>query len=256
MRLFCRHFGQGKPVVILHGLFGISDNWVSFGRLLGEHFTVYIPDLRNHGQSPHSGVFDFPSLENDLAELMEDYSLPEIFLVGHSLGGKTAMYFALHHPELVKKLVIVDISLRKSPPDREHQQLLNAMMAVDFSAAKSRSDIDRQLGVVVKSVKLRQFLLKNVYWRDRNTMDWRLNLKAINENLLAVFEGVSGRGVYPGPVLFIRGGFSDYIHDSDLPELKLKFPGAELETIASASHWVHADAPGEFYGLVKNFLDR
>ena len=256
MKLFFRKFGSGQPVVILHGLFGLSDNWVTFARQLGEHYAVYVPDLRNHGQSPHSTVFDFSSLENDITELVEEIGSDRIFLIGHSLGGKTAMFFALHHPEIVRKLVIVDISLRKSPPDSEHQLLLNAMMDVDFSEANSRSDVEKQLQQTVKSQKLRQFLMKNVYWRDRHSLDWRLNLRAINENLMSVFEGVDVSGSYPGPALFIRGGSSEYVRDSDLDDLKMKFPGSELETIANASHWVHADAPGEFYSLVKNFLDR
>ena len=255
MKLFFRHFGTGQPVIVLHGLFGLSDNLVTFGRQLAEHYSIYIPDLRNHGQSPHSKVFDFPSLEDDLNEMIEDNGLNNIFLIGHSLGGKTAMFFTLHHPGIVKKLVVVDISLRKSPPNREHQQLLNAMMAVDFSTTKSRSDVEKQLQTQIKSSKLRQFLLKNVYWRDRHSLDWRLNLQAINENLLSVFEGVNVSGIFPGPTLFIRGGLSDYILENDIGELKSKFPGAEVKTIANASHWVHADAPGEFYGLVKNFLD-
>jgi pimeloyl-ACP methyl ester carboxylesterase len=256
MKLFFRRFGAGKPVIILHGLFGLSDNWVTFAKQLGEHCEVFIPDLRNHGLSPHSKVFDFPSMEDDVIEMLEDNHLEDVFLIGHSLGGKTAMFLSLHHPEIVKKLVVVDISLRKSPPDREHQQLLNAMMAVDFSLAKSRSDVERQLAGSIKSPKLRQFLLKNVYWRDRHSLDWRLNLHSINDNLLTIFEGVDVPGSYPGPTLFIRGGKSDYILDSDINDLKMKFPGAEMKAIANASHWVHADAPGEFYSLVKDFLDR
>ena len=255
MKLFCRQFGTGKPVVILHGLFGLSDNWVTFGRILGEHYAVYIPDLRNHGQSPHSSTFDFPSLEDDLMRLIEEFDLENIFLIGHSLGGKIAMYFSLHHPGLVRKLVVVDISLRKSPPDKEHQQLLDAMISVDFTMAKSRSDVDVQLKSTVKSEKLRQFLLKNVYWRDRYSLDWRLNLAAINQNLLSVFEGVEGEGIFSGPTLFVRGGLSDYIADADLPSLQMKFPGAEVKTIVNASHWVHADAPGEFLEVVRHFLD-
>ena len=255
MKLFCRQYGAGRPVIILHGLFGLSDNWVTFGRQLSDHYRVLIPDLRNHGQSPHSSVFDFPSLEDDITEMVEEYGLTDIYLLGHSLGGKTAMFFTLHNPGLVSKLVVVDISLRKSPPNRQHQQLLNAMMDVDFSMAASRSDVDRQLQSEVSSMKLRQFLLKNVYWRDRDHLDWRLNLKTINDNLLSVFEGVDVAGIYNGPALFIRGGFSDYVLDSDIPELKMKFPGAVVKTIANASHWVHADAPGEFFEMVTEFLD-
>ena len=255
MRLFYRDFGTGKPVIILHGLFGISDNWVTFGRQLSEQYRVLIPDLRNHGSSPHSSSFDFPSLVVDLHDFIEEHDLDKIILIGHSLGGKISMYFSLQYPELVSKLVVVDISLRKSPPDRNHQHLLRAMMSVDFTMAKSRSDVDRQLAENVKSLKLRQFLLKNVYWRNKHTLDWRLNLKAINDNLLSVFEGVNQHGTYTGPALFIKGALSDYILDSDIPALTEKFPGAEVKSIANAAHWVHADAPGEFYQVVSGFLN-
>ena len=256
MRLFCRKFGNGQPVIILHGLFGMSDNWVNFGRQLSEEYSVYIPDMRNHGQSPHSRIFNFPALEEDLRELLEEHGLSNIYLIGHSLGGKTAMMFALHYPSLVKKLIIVDISLRKTPPGQEQQKLLNAMLSIDFNGVTSRSGVEEQLQVQVKSSKLRQFLLKNVYWRDRRNLGWRLNLTSINENMLSIFEDVNVPGIYPGPTLFIRGGLSDYILDSDLPQLEMKFPGAEVHTIAKASHWVHADAPGEFFELVKQFLNR
>jgi pimeloyl-ACP methyl ester carboxylesterase len=255
MKLFYRQFGAGKPLVILHGLFGISDNWVSLGRQLAEHYSVYLPDLRNHGQSPHSAVFDFPALEGDLLEFTEENGLDEIYLLGHSLGGKTAMFFALHNPGIVKKLIVADISLRPSPPNREHQMLINAMLAVDFTRAASRSDVERQLEPMVASRKLRQFLLKNVYWRDKTSLDWRLNLKSINENLLSVFEGVQASGTFNGPALFIRGGNSEYVRDEDIGEIKMRFPGAEVKTIANASHWVHADAPGEFFELVAGFLN-
>jgi esterase len=256
MKLFWRHYGEGPPLVILHGLFGLSDNWVSFGRLFGERYSVYIPDLRNHGQSPHSTIFDFPALEQDLDELAEETGPDPILLMGHSLGGKVAMFYALHQPGRVRKLVVVDISLRRSPPNREHQQLLNAMMAVDFTTARSRSDVDRQLEPLVPDGKLRQFLLKSVYWRDRHTLDWRLNLRTINENLLSIFEGVDTAGWYGGPTLFVRGGESGYVRDEDIPGLLEKFPAGEIKTIAGASHWVHADAPALFYATVSGFLDR
>ncbi|MCX6287621.1 MAG: alpha/beta fold hydrolase [Bacteroidetes bacterium] len=256
MKLFCRQFGSGPPMVILHGLFGISDNWVSVARTLGEQYTVYVPDLRNHGQSPHSPVFDFAVLENDLLELTEEYSLENIVLMGHSLGGKTAMYFALHHPKAITKLIIVDISLRKARINMEHQMLIDAMLRVDFSRVVSRSDVEHQLKATVHSRRLRQFLLKNVYWRNDTMLDWRLNLPAINDNLLNIFEGVGVSGQYTGPALFIRGGRSDYIRDEDLGDLKNKFPGAVVKTIPEAGHWVHADAPGEFLEAVRAFLDQ
>ena len=166
------------------------------------------------------------------------------------------MFFAIHHPEIVNKLVVVDISPRKSLSADSHQMLLNAMLSVDLSSVQSRSEADKKLSPMVHSEKLRQFLLKNLYWRDRNTLDWRLNLRSINENLPSIFEAVIDPGPFTGPALFIRGGSSDYIPDSDLSEIQRKFPGASVKTIENASHWVHADAPGEFYLLVKDFLDR
>jgi pimeloyl-ACP methyl ester carboxylesterase len=256
MKLFCRQFGSGSPMVILHGLFGISDNWVSIARELGDQYRVYVPDLRNHGQSKHSPVFDFPSLEDDLLEMTEDLNLSGFILLGHSLGGKVAMYFTLHHPELIRKLIVVDISLRKATVNKEHQMLIDAMLKVDFSNSPARSDVDRQLASTIHSQRLRQFLLKNVYWRDKQTLDWRLNLPAINKNLLNVFEGVQVSGTFKGPALFVRGGKSDYILEEDIEELLKKFPGALVKTIPEAGHWVHADAPGEFLGILRGFLDQ
>jgi esterase len=254
MKLSFHVYGKGPPLVILHGLFGLSDNWVTIGRKLGEHFRVYIPDLRNHGHSPHSPVFDFPALEDDLLEFIETHELEKPVLMGHSLGGKTAMHFALHMPGMVGKLIVIDISLRKYPHNEEHQALINAMLDTDLSEAGTRGDVDRQLMRTIESARLRQFVLKNIYWMERGKMGWRLNIKAINENLHAIFEGVNVPGEYIGPSLFIRGGRSMYVSDEDLIVIKKKFPGAVVKTIADATHWVHADAPGEFYRIVSEFL--
>jgi len=254
VKLFFHSFGEGPPLVILHGLFGISDNWVTIGRKLSENFRVFIPDLRNHGHSPHSPVFDFPALEDDLLEFIETHELENPVLMGHSLGGKTAMHFALHQPQMVSRLIIVDISLRKYPHNAEHQALINAMLDADLSSAHSRSDVEKQLARTIESVALRQFVLKNIYWREKGKLGWRLNIKAINENLHAIFEGVTVSGEYAGPSLFIRGGRSKYVSDDDIAVIKTKFPGAVVKTIAHATHWVHADAPGEFYGIIRDFL--
>ena len=254
MKLFFRRFGQGKPVVILHGLFGIADNWVTIGKRLSKEFEVFIPDLRNHGQSPHSKVFDFPSLVQDLIEFTEENNLKDIMLIGHSLGGITAMQFTLQNPLFVKKIIVVDISLRKYQNYEEHQQLINAMLSVDFSIARSRSDVEQQLVGVIKSQRLRLFLLKNVYWRNKYRLDWRLNLDGINDNLPLAYERMADDLQFPGPALFIRGGLSDYILDEDFKEICKKFPRAELSTVPDATHWVHADAPEEFYKIVYRFL--
>ncbi|MFH1936375.1 MAG: alpha/beta fold hydrolase [Bacteroidota bacterium] len=222
MKLFFRQFGTGPVFFILHGLFGLSDNWVTLGKRFGERFRVLIPDLRNHGRSPHSPLFDFPSLEQDILELIEQETDGAVMLMGHSLGGRVAVNLALHHPELIHKLVIVDISLRKYPPSKEHLGLIEAMQSVDISRAGSRSEIEKQLRKLVPNLKLRQFLLKNIYWRERGQLAWRMNLPVISESLPAIHE---------------------------------KFPGSTVRTIESGTHWVHDDNPGEFYQVVSSFLE-
>lgn len=256
VELFFRELGKGQPVVILHGLFGISDNWITLGRRLSETHKVFLVDMRNHGQSPHSDQFDYRSLIEDVQEFLVNHQLRDVVLMGHSLGGKTAMGVALLYPQSLEKLVVVDISMRKYAGDRDHQQLIDAMMKVDFSRCKSRSDVEKQLLEEVPSVKLRQFLMKNVYWKDKERMDWRLNLRAINAQLPNVFEGVEPSGRYLGPTLFVRGEKSDYLLDQDVPELSVHFPNGELVTIPDASHWVHADQPEMFYSVVSHFLAR
>jgi pimeloyl-ACP methyl ester carboxylesterase len=164
------------------------------------------------------------------------------------------MLFALEYPDLLDKLVVVDIALRKYPPNREHQMLLEAMMKVDFSWVRSRSDVDRQLAQTIHSVKLRQFLLKNIYWKDKQTLGWRLNLSVLKESMPRMLEGIAPGRIIQNPVLLVRGGLSDYVTDNDIPEMVKQFPGTSVKTLANASHWVHADAPGEFYRLVHEFL--
>jgi len=254
MKLFFRHMGKGNPVVILHGLLGLSDNWVTFGRQLASDFEVFIPDLRNHGQSPHDPVFNFTVLVEDLHELIEDQGLKKVNLIGHSLGGKIAMFFTLEYPDLLDKLVVVDIALRKYSPNLEHQMLIDAMMEVDFSSAHSRSDVDRQLEQNVHDLKLRQFLLKNIYWKDKETLGWRVNLPVLKESLPRMLEGITTDKKFLNPVLLIRGGLSDYVKDADLPAMIKQFPRTSVQTLADASHWVHADVPGEFYRIVHEFL--
>ncbi len=255
MKLFFRSFGTGSPFIILHGLFGISDNWATLGKRFGERFRVIIPDLRNHGRSPHSDLFDFPSMEQDILELIEEETEGRVMLMGHSLGGRVAVNLALHHPGVIGKLVIVDISLRKYPPQREHLDLIGAMNALDLSKSGSRSEIEERLRQRIPSLKLRRFLMKNLYWSERGQLSWRLNLPVIIESLPAIFDGGCLPGLYPGPALFVRGERSDYILESDLQAINEKFPGATIRTVRGATHWVHADNPGEFYKVVSSFLE-
>jgi len=193
-------------------------------------------------------------MEEDLLELIEEIPGP-VLLMGHSLGGRVAVRAALHHPHLISRLVIVDISLRKYPPGREHLYLIGVMQSLDVTALGSRTEAGRELEARVPDVRLRQFLLKNLHWDKQGKLAWRLNLPVLAERLPGLFDSEEVTGSYPGPALFIRGGESPYIRDVDLEEIKKHFPRSVVRTIVGASHWVHADAPGEFYREVKAFLE-
>lgn len=254
MKLFVREFGSGKPVIVLHGLFGMSDNWVTFGRRLGETRRVIIPDLRNHGQSPSSDIFDYPALAEDILELMEEYKIPKTDMIGHSLGGKTAALFALQNPEKIEHLVIVDISPGEYTHHDQHLELINAVKDVDISKARSRNEVGEMIAGRVPSLKLRQFLMKSLYWKEKDTLGWRVNFPAIERNLPQIFRKIESESKFNGPALFVRGQFSDYITDNDIPGILELFPSAVIKTISGASHWVHADEPEEFFGVVSGFL--
>lgn len=256
MKLFYRHFGEGSPLIILHGIFGISDNWVTIGKRLAEQFSVYIPDLRNHGQSPHSPTFNYMAMADDLLEFIEELGIEKPVIIGHSMGGKTAMTFTLEHPAIVEKLVVVDISPRKYPGRNVHFDMINAMMAINFDGISTREEVESLLVQSIPDKRIRLFVMKNLYRKTRHSFDWRLNLPAISANMDYVFDGIESNGKYQGPVLFIKGGKSDYISQDDTGLIKKNFPAARIQTIEQASHWVHADSPDELCVLLSRFLGK
>lgn len=256
MKLFFRKYGEGPPLVLLHGLFGMSDNWVTIGRRLAEKYEVYIPDQRNHGQSPHSDTFSYYALTEDLYEFLEDHELRNITLIGHSMGGKVAMNFALQNPQRIEKLAIIDISMRKYPFRQQHVDILNAIMSVDLDQVKLREEVAELLSGKIKSKAIVQVVLKNIYRISDDRLGWRLNAGAIYDNLEYIFEEVEQKGTFKKPALFVKGGLSDYITAEDRDQIMESFPSAEMVTVEDASHWVHADAPDELCAILSNFLDK
>jgi pimeloyl-ACP methyl ester carboxylesterase len=257
MELFFRSYGHGTPLIILHGILGISDNWVSFGKRIAEQgYRVIIPDQRNHGHSPHSPAFNYYALVDDLYEFIDNLGLENPALLGHSMGGKVAMRFALENPELVSKIVVVDVSLRTYVTHTHHQQLIKSMMGIDLEHQRSRKGVELQLRKSIPSDRIRQFLMKSLYWKDKNKLGWRLNLEALYENLESMYDGVFFSTRFYGPALFIRGGRSDYVTGDDFKAINASFPKAEIQTIENGTHWVHADEPEEFYKIVSIFLAR
>lgn len=255
MKLFYRQFGSGKPLIILHGLLGLSDNWVSIGKLLATVYNVIIPDLRNHGQSPHSSNFNYDVMAEDIVELMDDLELTSAVIMGHSMGGKVAMQFALQNPEKTDKLIVVDISMREYEEKQYQVEIIEAMMAIDFDREVSRTEISEVLRQSITDEKFRLFILKNLYRKTRTQLDWRPDLKNIYLNIDRIFEGITGNSVYKGAALFVHGADSDYVLQSDIPLILQHFPRAEFKVIPDSGHWVHADNPEGFLNAIGPFLE-
>lgn len=253
MKLFFRKTGEGQPIIILHGLFGQSDNWNTLAKQFAEqNFQVFTVDLRNHGLSAHSELWDYKVMSDDVLELIRDNKLQNVILIGHSMGGKVAMQFAIEHPEFLDKLIVVDIAPKYYP--LHHQSVLQALQAVDFSTVKTRKEAEAILSQYITDVGTKQFLLKNIYWKDNGEMAWRFNLKVIAQQIENVGEATPTDLTCDVPALFIRGEKSNYILDSDLKMITELFNRNMLETIAGAGHWVHAEKPKEFFESVMNFL--
>ena len=236
LNLFYQKTGQGPDLVILHGLFGQSDNWASIAKMLEKDFSVYLVDQRNHGRSPHDNVFNYEAMAEDLLSL----SLPKFSIIGHSMGGKTAMFFAKKYPHLVEKLVVVDIGTKYYPV--HHQEIIDALKGLDIKKLTSRNEADDQLKEKIADFGTRQFLLKNLYRKEDNSFGWRFNLDVIADQIENVGQALDG-DVCEVESLFINGAKSRYIKGEDRPGILKHFTKAKFETIADAGHWVHAEQP-------------
>jgi len=255
MKLHYRIVGapsSNKPVLfILHGLFGSSDNWQTLAKRFSSDFTVYLVDQRNHGHSPHGIEHNYDVMVEDFAELIDDLGLDKFNLMGHSMGGKTAIAFAGEYPELLNKLIIVDISHKQYP--MHHEQIVLGLKALDLSKIKTRGEADKELSKYIDNLAIRQFLLKNLYWERKGQLGWRINLPVLANDIQKIIEEVYFDTI-DVPTLFIRGDQSNYILESDFEEIKQKFPSSKIVTIKNAGHWVHAEQQDLFYQIVVDFL--
>ena len=252
MKLFYRELGQGKPLIILHGVFGSSDNWITPAKLLADTFKMYLVDQRNHGQSPHDSDFNYKILSEDLKSFILENEIKEPHIIGHSMGGKVAMEFASENPELLDKLIIVDIAPKYYPP--HHQKILEGLNAINLNTLKGRQDADHTLSQYVDEFPVRQFLLKNLYRSDNNQFSWRINLPVLTEKITAVGESMDSEKRVAVETLFIKGEKSGYIKPKDEELIYSIFKSVKIETISEAGHWVQAEKPAEFAAVVKEFL--
>ncbi|MFC5270632.1 alpha/beta fold hydrolase [Adhaeribacter terreus] len=253
MKLHFRTLGEGQPFVIMHGLFGTSDNWQTLGKRFSETHKVYLVDMRNHGRTEHSHEFNYQLMADDILEFVKQENLQNPIIMGHSMGGKAAMNFALQNPEMLERLIVVDIAPKAYPV--HHDQIIEGLKSVDLANLKSRNDADEQLKAYIDEPDVRMFLMKNLYRKEDNSFAWRVNLKAVDENIEKMGSEITSDSPFLKPTLFIRGGRSKYIKPQDeFDSICHLFPNVEIETIEEAGHWVHAEAPDKFYDIVMNFL--
>jgi pimeloyl-ACP methyl ester carboxylesterase len=259
MKLFFREYpsadaagAQRPPLIILHGLFGSSDNWLTQVKLFSTKFRVFTVDQRNHGQSPHSDDFDYASMVKDLLEFVNDHHLQNTVLIGHSMGGKTAMNFALAHPDKLGSLIVVDIAPRAY--DLEHYVIADGLAHIPVEELKSRNEADEILSKYVPEPDVRQFLLKNLQRKAEGGFSWKINLPVIREKLSNVGVDLQFPGKFNKPTLFIRGKRSRYVREEDWNRIEEVFPQAQLETL-DTGHWVQAEKPQEFVDVVTRWLN-
>lgn len=247
-------FGQGDPIIILHGLFGTLDNWQTIAKQLAQQYSVYIIDLRNHGRSPHADEFDYPTMATDVQHFMESHWIYKAHIIGHSMGGKVAMQLATEYPDMVDRLIVVDIAPKTYPSG--HDAIFEALLGLDLKNTKDRKEADAFLQKKIAELGVRQFLLKNLS-RNKGSgqYEWKMNLPVIHAAYSQILENIDTSDTFEGDTLFIRGGKSDYIASDDLSLLQEYFPNAELKTVDGAGHWVHAEQPKVLLEMVLRFLE-
>lgn len=253
MKLHSTILGEGTPLLILHGFLGMSDNWKTLGRQFSEEgFQVHLIDQRNHGRSPHSDDFNYTLLAKDIDEYCKEHHLEKCVLLGHSMGGKVAMLTAGFFPDLLEKLIVVDIAPKYYAP--HHQQILKGLKAVDEASLSSRSEAENLLSEYVSDPGVKLFLLKNLYWKSKEKLALRLNLGGLVKNIDAVGEALPEDVLFHKPALFIKGERSDYITKEDEVLIQKHFSAAQIVSIPNAGHWVHAEDKEAFFAAVMQFV--
>jgi len=253
MELNYKEFGQGDPIIILHGLFGTSDNWQTLAKKLAENYSVYIIDQRNHGRSPHDDEFNYKVMAEDLKNFLESNWIYSARIIGHSMGGKTAMQFATDYPDMVEKLVIVDIANENY--EGGHESIFNALLSLDLEKIESRKEADAFLETQIDDFGVRQFLLKNLTRSKEGKYTWKMNLPVIHQNYQAILSKIEGDEIFEGATLFVKGGLSKYITETNFETTKEFFPNANLKIIENVGHWVHAEAPKDLLEILGIFLE-
>ncbi len=260
MELFYRKRGEvGEPLIILHGLYGSGDNWMSIAREFANKYTVYLIDQRNHGRSPHSDDMSYNILADDLLNFMNKHYIERANIIGHSMGGKTAMWFSFKYPERLNRVVVVDIAPKSYDISdtnfNVHKMIISALKSAEPETAVSRKEIENRLNRHIPNQQLNMFLLKNIERTDDGTYRWRININSIDKNLKNIMNGFSElNSPVKTPTLFVKGELSNYIRSEDSDTIETFFPNSEIKIVPDAGHWLHAQQPELFTKTVLEFL--
>lgn len=251
--LYSKIEGAGKPLLILHGFLGMSDNWKTLGTQFAENgFNVHMLDIRNHGRSFHSDDFNYEVMVQDVLDYCNENNLEKLNILGHSMGGKVAMLFATTYPEKVDRLIIADIGPKYYP--KHHDAILSGLNAIDFTDKPGRGEVEEILKKYINDFGTIQFLMKNLYWKTPEQLAFRFNLPALTNNIEEVGKALPEDSIFDKNTLFLRGDKSNYIQDSDFEEIKKHFPDSEIKTIKNAGHWLHAENPKDFIEEALTYL--
>lgn len=253
--LHSKIIGEGKPLCILHGFLGMSDNWKTLGaQYAKEGMQVHLIDQRNHGKSFHAEDFNYDILAEDLKTYLEYHNIEKTIVLGHSMGGKTAMQFACSYPNMTEKLLVADIAPKFYPP--HHEDIIKGLTSISKESLLSRKDTDTDLANYISDYGTRQFLLKNLYWEEKSKLGFRFNLNVLSNKMEEIGENISNSDTFNGPTLFLRGDKSEYVIPNDVSKIKTHFPKATIETIDNAGHWLHAENPKQFFDKSIQFINQ
>ena len=240
---------SNKHILILHGFLGSGDNWISVSRKLNDiGFTIHLIDQRNHGRSFHSEKFDYELMCEDLFNYIEYYNVINPILIGHSMGGKTAMRFSLKYPELIQKLIVLDTSPREYPV--LHQAIIDSLKEIDLSIYNTRNSVDDKLKESIKQKDLRNFLMKNIYRTNDGKLSFRFNLRSLSKNIGNIGKKIESDNQFNADAIFIKGENSEYINESDKESINILFPNSKFYIIPNAGHWLHVDNPNDFLSVL------
>lgn len=244
--------GEGDPVIILHGLFGMLDNWQTFGKELAKHYTVYLVDQRDHGRSPKTDAFTYELLAEDIKETMDEHWICSSRLIGHSMGGRTCMHFAMQYPDMVDQMMIVDMGVKTYTGG--HEEIINALLSVPIDKVQSRGEVDKLLQKKIQDSSVRMFLIKNLTRNPDGGYEWKMNLPLLASNYDNIMKGIDASQKSDVDCLFVKGERSDYILPEDMDGIKSIFTRAQIETIDFAGHWIHAQRPEELLKMTQNYF--